>query len=307
MRQMFRDEFRTEHIGVRTKKIVGMVMEQITALAPERSEADVESLAKDALKNAGLSIKSTEKGTEALFFMSTAQAKALAELAVAGKADKKAYKDALEKNPSYDMALFGRMVASDPSLNYDAAAQVAHSISTHGVHNEFDYFTAVDDRQVEDNAGAAHVGSMEFNSSTLYRYATVNVSELEQSLGGDTPAVVRGFAEAFICSMPTGKQNSFANRTLPSLVYVTLRQDQPINLVDAFERPVVSQNGYTKPSEERLVRRAQQVYQQFSMEPVLSFGIGAGVAELAEPTSLRQLLDGLEEGVAQQLSEREVD
>jgi CRISPR system Cascade subunit CasC len=185
MRQMFRDEFRTEHIGVRTKKIVGMVMEQITALAPERSEADVESLAKDALKNAGLSIKSTEKGTEALFFMSTAQAKALAELAVAGKADKKAYKDALEKNPSYDMALFGRMVASDPSLNYDAAAQVAHSISTHGVHNEFDYFTAVDDRQVEDNAGAAHVGSMEFNSSTLYRYATVNVSELEQSLGKD--------------------------------------------------------------------------------------------------------------------------
>jgi CRISPR system Cascade subunit CasC len=302
MRQMFTEEFRADHVGVRTKKIVGMVMEQIAALAPELGEAATEKMATEALKKAGLSIKSTEKGTDALFFMSTAQAMALAELAVAEEADKKVYKNALEENPSYDMALFGRMVASDPSLNYDAAAQVAHSISTHGMRNEFDYFTAVDDRQEEDNAGAGHVGSVEFNSSTLYRYATVNVKELEQSLGADTPDVVRGFAEAFICSMPTGKQNSFANRTLPSLVYVTLRQDQPINLVDAFERPVVSQNGYTKPSEERLVRRAQQVYQQFSMEPVLSFGIGDGVAELAEPTSLRQLLDGLEEGVAQLLA-----
>ena len=51
----------------------------------------------------------------------------------------------MQKEPSYDMALFGRMVASDPSLNYDAAAQVAHSISTHTIHNEYDYFTAVDD------------------------------------------------------------------------------------------------------------------------------------------------------------------
>jgi CRISPR system Cascade subunit CasC len=148
---------------------------------------------------------------------------------------------------------------------------------------------------------------MEFNSATLYRYATVNVKELERSLGEDTPAVVRGFAEAFICSMPTGKQNSFANRTLPSLVYVTIRQDQPINLVDAFEKPVVSQTGYTKPSEERLVRRAQQVYQQFDLEPVLAFGIGEGIAELAEPTSLRQLLNGLEASITQQLSEREVN
>jgi CRISPR system Cascade subunit CasC len=199
------------------------------------------------------------------------------------------------------------MVANDPSLNYDAAAQVAHSISTHGVHNEFDYFTAVDDRQVEDNAGAGHVGSMEFNSSTLYRYATVNVRELKQNLGTDTPAVVRGFAEAFICSMPTGKQNSYANRTVPSLVYVTVRQDQPINLVDAFEQPVISHEGYTKPSEQRLVQRAQQVYQQFSAEPVMSFGIGEGVKELTEPISLHQLLDELEDSVSQLLAEREVN
>ena len=100
-------------------------------------------LAQKVIADAG--IKSDDKGTKALFFMSTAQAKALAELAVEGCKDKKQYKEALKAAPSADMALFGRMVADDPSLNYDAAAQVAHSISTHTVQNEFDYFTAVDD------------------------------------------------------------------------------------------------------------------------------------------------------------------
>ena len=106
-------------VGKRTKKAAELVKAQILALAPE---LDADKLAKKALENAG--IKSDDKGTKALFFMSTAQAKALAELAVEGSADKKQYRDALKAAPSMDMALFGRMVADDPSLNYDAAAQV---------------------------------------------------------------------------------------------------------------------------------------------------------------------------------------
>ena len=137
-----------------------------------------------------------------------------------------------------DMALFGRMVADDPSLKYNAAAQVAHSISTHAVKNEYDYFTAVDDCQT-DSTGAGHLGTVEYNSSTLYRYATVNVLELAEQLGAEQAAeTVRAFGEAFLFSMPTGRQNSFANRTLPDAVYVTLREDQPVNLCGAFERAV---------------------------------------------------------------------
>lgn len=71
------------------------------------------------------------------------------------------------------------MVADDADLNVDAASQVAHSISTHAVQNEYDYFTAVDDCSPEDSAGAGHLGTTEFNSSTLYRYATVNVAQLK--------------------------------------------------------------------------------------------------------------------------------
>ncbi|HRE00117.1 MAG TPA: type I-E CRISPR-associated protein Cas7/Cse4/CasC, partial [Ilumatobacteraceae bacterium] len=43
----------------------------------------------------------------------------------------------LSKGHPIDVALFGRMVADLTSLNVDAAAQVAHAISTHAVQNEF--------------------------------------------------------------------------------------------------------------------------------------------------------------------------
>ena len=182
-------------VGKRTKKVADLVKEQILPLAPD---ADADKLAKKALENAGIKFdeksKKDDTVTKALFFMSTAQAKALAELAVEGSADKKQYRDALKAAPSMDMALFGRMVADDPSLKYDAAAQVAHSISTHAVQNEYDYFTAVDDCQAEDNAGAGHLGTVEYNSSTLYRYATVNVMELAGQLGAEQAAeTVRAF------------------------------------------------------------------------------------------------------------------
>ena len=290
-------------VGKRTKKVVELVKTQILALAPE---LDADKLAKKALENAG--IKSDDKGTKALFFMSTAQAKALAELAVEGSADKKQYRNALKAVPSMDMALFGRMVADDPSLNYDAAAQVAHSISTHAVQNEFDYFTAVDDCAPEDSAGAGHLGTVEYNSSTLYRYATVNMVELVHLLGAEKAAqAVRVFGEAFIRSMPTGKQNSFANRTLPDAVYVTLREDQPVNLCGAFEKPVrKSPEGYAEPSKTALKQYAQQVYACYADAPAQSFAVGIGLDELAPAMPLNQMLTALERAVKEKLPGNEV-
>ena len=290
-------------VGKRTKKAAELVKAQILALAPE---LDADKLAKKALENAG--IKSDDKGTKALFFMSTAQAKALAELAVEGSADKKQYRDALKAAPSMDMALFGRMVADDPSLNYDAAAQVAHSISTHAVQNEYDYFTAVDDCQAEDNAGAGHLGTVEYNSSTLYRYATVNVMELAGQLGAAQAAeTVRAFGEAFLFSMPTGKQNTFANRTLPDAVYVTLREDQPVNLCGAFERAVPrSAQGYAAPSKAALAQYAQQMYSSFAEAPAQSFTVGSGLEVLAPAQTAKAMLDALEKAVRDALAGNEV-
>ena len=305
MRQAFVEESLLDDadVGSRTKKVAELVEKEIVALAPD---ADAAKLAKKALDNAG--IKNDEKGTKALFFMSQAQAKALAEAAVAGSTDKKEYKDALKKAPSADMALFGRMVADDPSLNYDAAAQVAHSISTHAVQNEYDYFTAVDDCAAEDNAGAGHLGTVEYNSATLYRYAAVNVLELVQHLGKEkAAAVVRSFGEAFIRSMPTGKQNTFANRTLPDAVYVAIREDQPVNLCGAFERAVGrSAEGYAEPSKRALQAYAQKLYATYGT-PAQGFVVGTGLEQLGEAQPLQTMLEALEAAVKGNLTGNEVE
>lgn len=304
MRVMFTGEMSDAvETGYRTKKGTDLVAKQIKALAPD---ADAFKLTQEIFKM--LKIKADEDGTKALFFLSDAQAKALAKLAVEGCKDKNRYKEALKEAPSADMALFGRMVADDPSLNYDAAAQVAHSISTHAVQNEYDYFTAVDDCQAEDNAGAGHLGTVEYNSSTLYRYATVNVMELAGQLGAAQAAeTVRAFGEAFLFSMPTGKQNTFANRTLPDAVYVTLREDQPVNLCGAFERAVPrSAQGYAAPSKAALAQYAQQMYSSFAEAPAQSFTVGSGLEELAPAQTAKAMLDALEKAVRDALAGNEV-
>ena len=309
IREMFKDEYmlNAEDIGSRTKKIADVVEKQIKLLAPD---ADAAKLAKKVVKNTGFKVdeKSGEDKLKTLFFLSEAQAKALAELAIADCNDPKQYKDALGTAPSVDMALFGRMVADAPSLNYDAAAQVAHSISTHAVQNEFDYFTAVDDCAPEDSAGAGHLGTVEYNSSTLYRYATVNVMELAGQLGAAQAAeTVRAFGEAFLFSMPTGKQNTFANRTLPDAVYVTLREDQPVNLCGAFERAVPrSAQGYAAPSKAALAQYAQQMYSSFAEAPAQSFTVGSGLEELAPAQTAKAMLDALEKAVRDALAGNEV-
>lgn len=203
-------------------------------------------------------------------------------------------KAAIASNQAAEIALFGRMVAKIPNLGIDAAAQVAHAISTHKVNNEFDYFTAVDDLAPEDSAGAAHIGMVEFNSSTMYRYATLAVHLLEQHLGGDATETALGFVRAFITSMPTGKQNTFANRTLPDSVMVTVRKDQPINLVGAFEKPVqASEEGYVARSVEQLKDHALKVYEDYAGAPVHAFVIGQGLQQLGERVSLDQLIERL--------------
>lgn len=303
MRLMFKDMLSEGDVGVRTKMIADLVAEEIQNLSPNCSEKDAQAKAKAVLESAGLKLKEDKKKegksvTGALFFISPAQIHALAEIAVEqenNKFDKKICANALSSKPGYDMALFGRMVADDPSLNFDAAAQVAHAISTHAVENEFDYFTAVDDCSPEDNAGAGHLGTVEFNSSTLYRYATVNVTELEKMLEGRAFAAVRTFAEAFIRSMPTGKQNTFANRTRPDAVYVTVRRDQPVNMAGAFEKPVrAGKEGYVENSINNFVEYAKETYDDFVSEPEFALAVGRGMEKLTETVSVDALLDALE-------------
>ncbi|MDR1321796.1 MAG: type I-E CRISPR-associated protein Cas7/Cse4/CasC [Gracilibacteraceae bacterium] len=193
----------------------------------------------------------------------------------------KAKKALSQKEHSAEIALFGRMVADDPALNADASAQVAHSISVHKVDNEYDFYTAVDDVKARseeaEDAGAGMLGTIEFNSSTLYRYATVFVNLLYDELANDadvTAKAVSEFARGFITSMPTGKQNTFANRTPAHAVLVTIREDQPVNLIGAFEKPIGfsdKNEGFARPATKRLGKYASDVYASFAEPPVKSY------------------------------------
>ena len=143
---------------------------------------------------------------------------------------------------SVDVALFGRMLADSPAENIDAACQVSHAISVNRMNMEFDYFTAVDDLQPADNAGAGMIGTVGFSSSCFYRFACVDMSQLSRNLGGDDKAAAEGvlaFAEAFVQARPSGKQNTFAAHSLPALVMVVVRESgQPVSLANAFEIPI---------------------------------------------------------------------
>lgn len=200
--------------------------------------------------------------------------------------------DELKTGHPLDVALFGRMVADLPTLNVDAAVQVAHAISTHPVEIEFDYFTAVDDekdRASGDDTGAGMIGTVEFNSATLYRYATVGVHQLLANLGGlreDTVGAVSRFLDGFARSMPTGHQTTFAHRTLPEAVVVIARDDQPVNLSSAFEQPVGAGEGYVQGSLVALAKACREVSERWGGEPRL-------VACSYQPTGAEAVLGAL--------------
>ena len=308
VRDMFRATFEAGDMGVRTKRIQALVADELRAFGYAE---DADEAAKAILIEAGLKDKSIAAGSDApLFFMSRAQAKNLAQLVMDDpKADKKTVQATLNASPSIDVALFGRMVADTANLNIDASCQVAHAISTHRVTTEYDYFTAVDDYPAEDkaDAGAAMIGTVEYNSATLYRFATIAVHELCHQLGGagNAAQAVRLFADAFARSMPTGKINTFANRTLPNAMFVALRADQPLNLVGAFERPIYARDkGYVEASAEALVKQANSAVAWIA-RPLASLTLGEyldGIVDADALESLDGLLSRLEDELGRVLS-----
>lgn len=169
-----------------------------------------------------------------------------------------------------EIALFGRMIANSPDWNVEAACQVAQALSTHRVSMEFDFFTAVDDLKGDDKAGSDMMGTVQFNSACFYRYAVIDTDALQDNLGGDQQAAlckasVEGFLKAFVHALPTGKQNSMAAHTLPSLVLFTVRRKgQPVSLANAFISPVDARTGSLESeSQLRLARHFGQIVRMY--------------------------------------------
>jgi CRISPR system Cascade subunit CasC len=137
-----------------------------------------------------------------------------------------------------DIALFGRMLADEPSFNVEAAAQVAHALTVHPVTIEDDYFTAVDDlNDRQEDAGAGHVGESEFGAGVFYLYLCIDRDRLVENLQGDEELArrtLRGLAEAVCTIAPSGKQNSFASRAYASFALAEKGDRQPRSLAVSF-------------------------------------------------------------------------
>ena len=308
-------------LGVRTRLIADKVVARILDLA---SEFDADA-AEEAVKQAFTAVKNPKNKkyvklerqegekrisdravSSAALFLSNQQIDKLAQAIIEANGEKippKQVQEMLNTEHGIEIALFGRMLADAPDFNVDAACQVAHALSVHGTEPDFDYYTAVDDvvRSAGDSTGASMIGTIEMASSTLYRYANINLDALITNLG-DTSASVEAtlaFVRAFVGSMPTGKQNSFAARTLPDAVIVTVRNDRPISYVNAFEKAITEVEGRRVVAARALASEAKNIEEAYGYEPVASYVLALGdlkeeLAGLGESVSLKGLLESLE-------------
>ena len=172
----------------------------------------------------------------------------------------------MKRHSACDIAMFGRMLASSPAYNTEAAVQVAHAITVHDVAVEDDYFTAVDDlNSGEDDMGAAHIGAMEFGAGVFYLYLCINRDLLAENLSGDQELANKSLAalvEAAAKVAPNGKQNSFASRAYASYIMAEKGDQQPRSLSVAFLNPVRGEDVMAKAITELENNRAsmEKVY-----------------------------------------------
>ncbi|GAA1943267.1 type I-E CRISPR-associated protein Cas7/Cse4/CasC [Kitasatospora viridis] len=351
-RQAFAQLLDPSELGVRTKKVAEALAERIAALHPTTEAPEALALAAETITAAtgARIVPPTRKSKAAndgapdpapessyLMFLSARQLDGLAEFAVEAlasgdrttflkdKANRARARELADTRHSVDIALFGRMVADATDINVDAAAQVAHAIGVHAVEIESDYYTAVDDRNSEAEPGAGMIGIVDFNSSTLYRYAAVDVDQLYRNLsagpGTDEQAgkavrrAVEAFVEGFVASIPTGKINTFANHTLPDAVIVKLRSARPISFVGAFERPVPADQsgGHVAAACRKLAAFVPRIEKAYGAEAtgaswVLLVGDGtAPLAELGREVTLPGLVEAVGAAVDEAVSRTAAD
>jgi CRISPR system Cascade subunit CasC len=195
-----------------------------------------------------------------------------------------------------DIALFGRMVANDHSLTVEAATMFSHALSTHKVDNEIDFFAAVDDLQPKEEPGAGMTSTLEFNSATYYRFAALNLDmladaeHLESMSKEERRDVVRTFVEATVKAIPGARKNTMNGNTLPAYVLGVVREKgHPVQLVNAFESPVRSSQGYAVKSVELLKSEYAKLAE--------TWGINSVYEKAIPDVSMKSFLNGVVEHV----------
>lgn len=232
-------------MGIRTKKVETLFHDECIKLGASEEQAKrcSELMAKELVDDTLLFISSSE----ATRFAEFAKEKLFDAKQLEGKeiikVGKKAVAPAID---ALDIALFGRMVAKAADMNVEAAASFSHAISTHKISNDIDFFTALDDLQEE--PGSAHMGSLEFNSATYYRYVSLDLEQLKDTLGKEgLKEAVRQFSEALFIAIPQARQTTQSGASPWEYANVTVRKGQRLQV--PFETAVKrGEGGYLAAS-----------------------------------------------------------
>ena len=247
--------------GQRTKLIVQPLADALKKHGVTDGTVADEHAANIADKLAKLDAKSKESKVGTLTFLAPSEidsiAKQVAELLKTNPKSKD-YEKHLDKYckaagllDGADIAIFGRMAASLPSLTLEGAAMFSHALSTHKADNDLDFYSAVDDRKPKgDDAGAGMIGTLEFSSAVYYRYAALNLGlladadHLAKLTVDERRHVVDAFIRATLQAVPGARKNSMNAHTLPGFVLGTYKSvGQPVQLINAFEEPVRPKSG----------------------------------------------------------------
>lgn len=236
-------------LGTRTKQAATMFAQacQHAGANEEQAQACGEGIAKLIIDDTLLFISDSEATAFAAyaqengFDVSKLKDKELAKIA------KKSINPAVD---ALDIALFGRMVAKAADMNVEAAASFAHAISTHRVSNEVEFFTALDD--LAEEPGSAHMGSLEFNSATYYRYISLDLGQLAQTLDAvDLQKAIAAFTQALFVAVPSARQTTQSGASPWEFARVLVRKGQRLQV--PFEQPVKAQGqGFLQPSVQEL-------------------------------------------------------
>lgn len=188
--------------------------------------------------------------------------------------DEKKNIEALKHGSGLESALFGRMVTSDVLASRDAAVYVAHAFTVHAAQVENDYFTVVDDLNVESGElGSAGIFDTELASGLYYGYVVVDVPQLVENLEAiertrcfaeSTPPDKRALAGKVVEHLlhliatvsPGAKRGSTAPFDWAKFVLVEAGDWQPRSLAGAFHDalPTETQDG-APPIRQRAIDR----------------------------------------------------
>lgn len=254
-------------LGSRTKYIGKLIAESCIAKGADKEQAIKcsEKVEKIFIKNA--TEEDASEKSDTLLFLSDAEVELITaafakegfdpDKVIKQKDAKKQAKEVsalIDKKvfaeDGIDIALFGRMVAQAATLNVEAAASFAHAISTHKVTNEVEFFTAIDDCQEE--PGSGHMGSLEFNSATYYRYVCLDVGQLCENLAGQNILEsIESFIKALYLAIPGARQTTQSGACPWEFAKIYIRKGQRLQV--PFETAVKPKNGgFLEASKEEL-------------------------------------------------------